>query len=222
MWWRPVRHVWRSPLVMWASTRAPGTGSSTCPSCLGCSRFWALGEAVPAGALDLRRALAQTTAWNAAQMRTHMQAIGLSAHDVFTICWTSGTEARPKGVPRNHNEWLIIGQSVMDAGQLQRGAQMVIPVPFVNMAGISTSLMAWLMSGGGLHQHHPFDMDVFVQQLREQAIDYSVAAPAVLNLMLKQPRETGWCGSEPTSAHWLRRGALVAVDGAGDGQSPRH
>ena len=44
-------------------------------------------------------------------MRAHMRAIDLSAHDVFTICWTSGTEARPKGVPRNHNEWLIVGRT---------------------------------------------------------------------------------------------------------------
>jgi acyl-CoA synthetase (AMP-forming)/AMP-acid ligase II len=155
----------------------------------GLQQVWALGEGAPTGALDLRSALGQALAWDAARMRAHMAAIGLSAHDVFTICWTSGTEARPKGVPRNHNEWLIIGQSVMDAGQLQKGAQMVIPFPFVNMAGVSTSLMAWLMSGGGLHQHHPFDIDVFVQQLREQAIDYSVAAPAVLNQLLKQPEK---------------------------------
>lgn len=156
----------------------------------GLERVWALGaDQAPAGALDVRRALATARPWGADQMRAHMTAIGLSANDVLTLCWTSGTEARPKGVPRSHNEWLIVGQSVIDAGQLQRGAQMVIPFPFVNMAGVSTSLMAWLMSGGGLHQHHPFDIDVFVQQLREQPIDYSVAAPAVLNLLLKQPEK---------------------------------
>ena len=32
-------------------------------------------------------------------------------NDCVTICWTSGTEARPKGVPRNHNEWLIVGRT---------------------------------------------------------------------------------------------------------------
>ena len=118
-----------------------------------------------------------------------MHAIGLTAHDVLTICWTSGTEAQPKGVPRNHNEWLIIGQSVMDAGQMKPGTQLLIPFPFVNMAGVSTSLIAWLMCGGGLHQHHPFDLDVFIQQLAEHPIDYSVAAPAVLNQLLKQPEK---------------------------------
>ncbi len=155
----------------------------------GLEAVWALGESAPAGALDLRGALSAARPWDAGRMRAHMASIGLSAHDVFTLCWTSGTEAQPKGVPRNHNEWLIIGQSVIDAGQMQPGTQMVIPFPFVNMAGVSTSLMAWLMTGGGLHQHHPFDLDVFIRQLREQPIDYSVAAPAVLNLLLKQPEK---------------------------------
>ena len=72
---------------------------------------------------------------------------------------------------------------------MKPGTQMLIPFPFVNMAGVSTSLVAWLMCGGGLHQHHPFDLEVFIAQLREQPIDYSVAAPAVLNQLLKQPEK---------------------------------
>lgn len=152
-------------------------------------QLWSLGAQATPGCADMTHALASTTPWSSQQLRTHMQAIGLSAHDVFTICWTSGTEARPKGVPRNHNEWLIIGQSVIDAGQLQPGAQMLIPFPFVNMAGVSTSLMAWLLAGAGLHQHHPFDLSVFIEQLRQHPIDYSVAAPAVLTMLLKQPEK---------------------------------
>lgn len=153
----------------------------------GLQKIWSYGQDLPPGCHDLRAALAAAPVWDAATLRQHMQGIGLTAHDVLTICWTSGTEAQAKGVPRNHNEWLIIGQSVQDAGQLEPGAHMVIPFPFVNMAGISTSLMAWLISGGCLHQHHPFDLGVFVQQLRDNPIEYSVAAPAVLNMMLKQP-----------------------------------
>ena len=80
------------------------------------AQIWAYGDgdatdALPAGVLALEPALCKTAAWSAAEMRAHMRAIDLSAHDVFTICWTSGTEARPKGVPRNHNEWLIVGRT---------------------------------------------------------------------------------------------------------------
>ncbi len=155
----------------------------------GLREVWALGTRCPQGAVPLSAALDAQRPWSAAEMTTHMRAIGLTAHDVFTICWTSGTEAQPKGVPRNHNEWLIVGQSVIDAGELQPGAQMLMPFPFVNMAGLSASLMSWLLVGGGLHQHHPFDLDVFIRQLREHPIDYSVAAPAVLNMLLKEPQK---------------------------------
>lgn len=163
---------------MWAAHRAQFAGLAT---------VWALGDGGGSGFDSLHAALAATTPWSAARLVEHMSAIGLSAHDVFTICWTSGTEAQPKGVPRNHNEWLIVGQSVIDAGQLQRGAQTLIPFPFVNMAGVSTSLVAWLMSAGGLHHHHPFDIDVFITQLRDNPTDYTVAAPAVLSMLLKEP-----------------------------------
>jgi acyl-CoA synthetase (AMP-forming)/AMP-acid ligase II len=64
---------------------------------------------------------------------------------------------------------------------------MLVPFPFVNMAGISTSLMAWLMTGATVHQHHPFSLDVFIEQLRIHPTDYSIAAPAVLSLLLKEP-----------------------------------
>lgn len=156
-------------------------------------RVWALGQASapdwPVGVSPIQPELDRTMAWSANDMRQHMQRIGLSAHDVLTICWTSGTEASPKGVPRNHNEWLIVGQSVVDAGQLQAGARLLIPFPFVNMAGLSTSLAAWLLVGGELHHHHPFDLDVFIEQLRGHAMDYTVVAPAVLSLLLKQPEK---------------------------------
>ncbi len=156
-------------------------------------QVWALGDATaadwPPGVCALAPELAATPAWDAPQLRDHMQAIGVGAHDVVTICWTSGTEAQPKGVPRNHNEWLIVGQSVIDAGQLQQGAQLLIPFPFVNMAGVSVSLVAWLMVGGTLHHHHPFDIDVFIEQLRRDPMDYTVAAPAVLSMLLKSPEK---------------------------------
>jgi acyl-CoA synthetase (AMP-forming)/AMP-acid ligase II len=131
--------------------------------------------------------LADTEPWSAHTLQAMGLQAGVTAHDVVTVCWTSGTEAQPKGVPRNHNEWFIVGQSVIDAGQLQPGAQMVIPFPFVNMAGVSTSLAAWLLVGGALHHHHPFDLDVFIAQLRDNPTDYTVAAPAVLSLLLKEP-----------------------------------
>lgn len=148
-----------------------------------------LGDAPPIGAEPLLGY--EPPEFDAVALRAALAAIaresGVSAHDVLTVCWTSGTESAPKGVPRNHNEWLLVGRSVIDAGQIAEGAVMLVPFPFVNMAGISTSLMAWLMSGATVHHHHPFNLEVFIDQLRTHPTDYSIAAPAVLSLLLKEP-----------------------------------
>ena len=34
-----------------------------------------------------------------------LSAIPIDGNDLFTICWTSGTEAQPKGCPLSHNNW---------------------------------------------------------------------------------------------------------------------
>jgi acyl-CoA synthetase (AMP-forming)/AMP-acid ligase II len=109
----------------------------------------------------------------------------VDADDVFTICWTSGTEAQPKGVPRSHNEWIIMGEAVIAAAALTPGMRVLNPFPMVNMAGISSSFVTWLLLGAILVQHHPFDLQVFLKQLREERIEYSIAPPAVLNLLLQ-------------------------------------
>ena len=145
------------------------------------------GKELPKGVLSFSDLLKQTIPWNASQIKDHMRTFKVTAHDVLTICWTSGTEAKSKGVPRNHNEWLIAGYSVSQAGELKEGAHLLIPFPFVNMAGVSSSLATWILVGGTLHHHHPFDLNIFIEQLRAFPMDYSVAPPAILNLMLKEP-----------------------------------
>ena len=119
------------------------------------------------------------------QLRHAERAAGVSGIVVFTICWTCGTEARPKGVPRSHNEWLVVASSVIEAGQIQAHARMLNPFPVVNVAGVSTAIAAWLVLGATVVQHHPFTLPVFLQQLRMERIDYTVAPPAVLNMLLQ-------------------------------------
>ena len=109
----------------------------------------------------------------------------ISANDVVTICWTSGTEAAPKGVPRSHNEWLIVAPSIIEAALLPRHARLLNPFPLVNMSGFSSAFASWLVLAGTVVQHHPFSLPVFLQQLREEHIDYTVAPPAILNMLLQ-------------------------------------
>ena len=143
------------------------------------------GDRPPASALSLDAALAGTLDIQAAEQAA--RAASLTANDIATLCWTSGTEAAPKGVPRSHNEWLIVAPSIIEAAELQPGARLLNPFPLVNMAGWSTCVAAWLRLEGTVVQHHPFDLQVFLRQLREERIDYTVCPPAILNQLLQQP-----------------------------------
>lgn len=140
------------------------------------------------GATELGDAMTRATPQQLAAAQAAAHAAAITADDVATICWTSGTEAEPKGVPRSHNEWLIMAEGVVAAGRLSMGARLLNPFPMVNMGGVSTALAGWLLIGGTLIQHHPFDLAVMLQQMREHAIDYTVAPPAVLNLLAHDPK----------------------------------
>jgi len=78
-----------------------------------------------------------------------------------------------------------MGHGVIDADDLEPGASLLNPFPMVNMGGISTAFIGWLLLGGALIQHHPFDLQVLLKQMRDEKIDYTVAPPAVLNLLLQ-------------------------------------
>ncbi|MDP3867552.1 class I adenylate-forming enzyme family protein [Phenylobacterium sp.] len=140
------------------------------------------------GALDLAVLMAEASPSARKAAREAAEAARVTADDIATICWTSGTEAEPKGVPRSHNEWLIMAEGVVGAAGLADGARLLNPFPMVNMAGISTALAGWLLVGGTLVQHQPFDLATMLGQIRDHAIDYTVAPPAVLNLLLQDPK----------------------------------
>lgn len=146
----------------------------------------AWGERLPDGVILLPPPLSGPASEEESDLLRQAEAgAAVTANEVFTICWTSGTEAQPKGVPRSHNEWLIVAPSIIEAALIQKHARLLNPFPFVNMAGLSTAFAAWLVLGGTVVQHHPFGLPVFLQQLRDERIDYTVAPPAVLNMLLQ-------------------------------------
>jgi acyl-CoA synthetase (AMP-forming)/AMP-acid ligase II len=107
-----------------------------------------------------------------------------TANDIFTICWTSGTEAEPKGVPRSHNLWISIAYATTDAAELKTGDTLLNPFPLVNMSGIGGMLVPWLLTGGKLVMHHPLNLPVFLQQIVMEKVNYTVAPPVLMNMLL--------------------------------------
>lgn len=111
-------------------------------------------------------------------------------NDAVTICWTSGTEAVPKGVPRCANDWEPMGLTSVDAMDLTADDVILNPFPMVNMAGIGGMFVPWLLTGATLVLHHPFDAEVFFGQIARERVTYTVMAPALLVQALELPSLT--------------------------------
>ncbi|MEO6956987.1 MAG: class I adenylate-forming enzyme family protein [Antricoccus sp.] len=105
-------------------------------------------------------------------------------NEAVTICWTSGTESKPKGVPRCTNDWRIMSIASIDAAELTHDDVLLNPFPLVNMAGIAGMLVPWLTTGATMLQHHPFDPPTFFMQIAKYRATYTVAPPALLMMVL--------------------------------------
>lgn len=110
------------------------------------------------------------------------------ANEIFTLCWSSGTEARPKGCPLSHNNWLCQGYFEYESAPIRPGCNLITAGPLVNMASIGTVFVPWLMTGGKFALHHPFDGPTFIMQLMTEQIHYTLLVPAIVNALLKHPK----------------------------------
>lgn len=139
-------------------------------------RVLAFGPDVPDGVIALD--LAGSAGSPAPPPRT------LDAAACVTVCWTSGTESTPKGVPRTHHDWVAIARASVDGAGLSQADVLLNPFPMVNMAGIGGMLVPWLLTGARLVQHQPFDLPTFLQQVAVERVTYTVAPPALLMMLL--------------------------------------
>ncbi|MFF3438732.1 class I adenylate-forming enzyme family protein [Streptosporangium sp. NPDC002721] len=145
------------------------------------------GGPLPAGAVDLDaelEAVVREEGEAGRAVRAYAEAHPADPNDCVTICWTSGTESTPKGVPRTHYDWLAMSWATVDAPRLTGDDVLLNPFPMVNMAGINGMFLPWLRVGGVLVQHHPFDLPTFLRQITEERVTYTVAPPALLTLLL--------------------------------------
>ena len=136
----------------------------------------------------------------------------ITANDIFTICWTSGTTGTPKGVPRSHNLWLPMAKAAAFVSETEEGDTLLNPFPMINMASIGGFLFNWLLCKGKLVQHHPFDLNVFLTQISSEDVKYTIAPPAIMNMLLNNPAILGQqdlsslrcigCGGAPLS-EWM-------------------
>ncbi len=90
-----------------------------------------------------------------------------------------------RAVPRTHLSVIAGGLALSLESDVSQGSIMMSAFAPSSFAGLASSLAIWLLSGGTLLLHHPFDADVIEQQIREHGCD-TLIAPAPLALRLDE------------------------------------
>jgi hypothetical protein len=88
-------------------------------------------------------------------------------------------------VARNHAELIAGGLAVVLEGRLPQDAVLLSPLTFSSFASLAVAVIPWLLLGGTLVLHQPFDADVLVDQIRADAVD-TVILPGPLAAPLAQ------------------------------------
>jgi hypothetical protein len=86
-------------------------------------------------------------------------------------------------VPRTHLNLIAGGLALSLESNVPQGSTIMSAFTPSSFAGLTSSLVIWLLSGGTLALHHPFDSDVLEQQIVEHSCD-TLVAPAQLALRL--------------------------------------
>jgi hypothetical protein len=90
-----------------------------------------------------------------------------------------------RAVPRTHLNLITGGLALSLESDMPQGATIMSAFAPSSFAGITSSLVVWLLSGGTLALHHPFDGEVLEQQINEAACD-TLVAPAQLAFRLAE------------------------------------
>jgi hypothetical protein len=90
-----------------------------------------------------------------------------------------------RAVPRTHLQLIAGGLAMSLETGVPQGATILSGLAPASFAGIASSLVLWLLSGGTLALHHPFDDRVMEQQVADQRASVLIA-PAALALRLAE------------------------------------
>lgn len=86
-------------------------------------------------------------------------------------------------VPRPHFSLIAGGLAMSLEADIRQGATLMAAFAPMSFAGLASSLAVWLLSGGALALHHPFENEVLEQQINEHECEVLIA-PAQLALRL--------------------------------------
>jgi len=112
----------------------------------------------------------------------------IDANDVLTMCFTSGTEADPKGCPRTHNHWKAFERSAF-LHHLTENVhdKVVMALPWINLFGQSVGILSMAMVGGTLILLDGFNPAVMAQTISKEKATLYAGVPAMHIALLNYP-----------------------------------
>jgi len=134
------------------------------------------GGDLPEGMASLDQALAQPSSAS-----RHVIQDGRKAAIISFDVTSDGFRA----VPRTHLSLIAGGLALSLESDVPQGATLMSAFAPSSFAGLASSVVTWLLSGGTLIMHHPFEADVLEQDMREHHCD-TLIAPAQLALRLDE------------------------------------
>jgi non-ribosomal peptide synthetase component E (peptide arylation enzyme) len=103
---------------------------------------------------------------------------GDPAAHIAIITWDATIDG-PVPIARSHLELIAGGLAVFLEGRIAQDAAILSATPIASYAGIAVTLLPWLLSGGMLALHHPFEPESFATQRGTHRCD-TVVLPSPL------------------------------------------
>jgi acyl-CoA synthetase (AMP-forming)/AMP-acid ligase II len=88
-----------------------------------------------------------------------------------------------RAVPRTHLNLIAGGLAIFLESRVPQGARLMSAFAPSSFAGVTSSLLLWLLSGGTLALHHPYDGEALERQINDCGCD-TLVAPAAMALRL--------------------------------------
>lgn len=134
------------------------------------------GNDLPEGMASLDQAMARD-----AQPTRHVIQDGRKAAVISFDVTVDGFRA----VPRPHLSLIAGGLAISLEADVPQGGSIMSAFAPASFAGLSASLVIWLLSGGTLVLHHPFDEELLVREIATRRCD-TLIVPAQLALKLDE------------------------------------
>jgi len=148
--------------------RGPDDGESAPEGTLSYDEFVALGEAVPASAVDARIA-------------------ALRGGDVCDIIFTSGTTGKPKGAMLTHEQSLRVFDAWASTVGVEEGDRYLVVNPFFHTFGYKAGLLACFIKGATIVPVAVFDVPTVLELVEREHITVVPGPPTLYLSILDHP-----------------------------------